>query len=107
LRLKPDWPAALLDLAWILATSEDSAARRPAEALQLARRGVQMNDPPNAAAFDVLAAALAAAGRFDEAVAAAEKALALATAAQEDNVSRQVRDRLEQYRQGNPFREPQ
>ena len=58
--------------------------RRPggagaAEAVDLAERAVALTGRQDARALDVLAVALASAGRFDEAVAAAREALGKAT----------------------------
>ena len=52
--------------------------------MRLAERGAQLTRPQTSVVLDVLAASLAAAGRFDEAIATAEKALALAIAAKSD-----------------------
>jgi hypothetical protein len=46
-----------------------------------------------------LAAGYAAAGRFDQAVAAAQKALDLASAGKNNNLADQIRKKLELYRQ--------
>ena len=84
LRINGDYVDALVDLAWALATSPDPAGRQPEEALRLAERGAQLTRPQTSVVLDVLAASLAAAGRFDEAIATAERAIALATAAKND-----------------------
>lgn len=107
IRSKPDWPAALIELAWILATSADSRSRQPEEALQLAERGVKLMAPQTAAVLDVLAATLAAAGRFEQAVTTAQAALTLATAGHDEGAAARIRERLDLYRQHRPYREPQ
>ncbi|MBI4520432.1 MAG: tetratricopeptide repeat protein [Gemmatimonadetes bacterium] len=113
LRSRPDWPAALLELAWALATSSDPRTRQPGEALRLAERGAQLMGVQTtrgldvARALDVLAAALAALDRFDEAMATARTALALATAARDEGTARQIGERLQLYRRQLPFREPE
>jgi hypothetical protein len=53
----------------------------------------------------VLAATLASAGRFDQAVETAQRALALATAAANDQSAARIRDRLGLYQKHQPFRE--
>lgn len=63
-------------LAWLKASGRDPAVRDAPGALGIAQRAVTAGGSravPNAA----LAAALAAAGRFSEAIAACEKALAI------------------------------
>jgi len=104
LRIDADYVDALVDLAWALATSPDSASRQPEEALRLAERGAQLTRPQTSVVLDVLAASLASAGRFDEAIATAERALALASAARNDREASQIRGRLDLYRQRTPFR---
>jgi tetratricopeptide (TPR) repeat protein/mono/diheme cytochrome c family protein len=104
LRINGDYADALVDLAWALATSPDADSRQSAEALQLAERGAQLTRPQTSVALDVLAASLAAAGRFDEAIATAERAIALATAAKNDREVRQIAERLDLYRRRTPFR---
>lgn len=66
--LKPGWPDAEFDLAWLLATSADDALRNGAEALTLAEHASQASKQKSPRDLDTLAASLAAAGRFDEAV---------------------------------------
>ncbi|MEP7309448.1 MAG: tetratricopeptide repeat protein [Acidobacteriota bacterium] len=104
LRINGDYVDALVDLAWALATAPDSTGRRGEEAVRLAERGAQLTRPQTSVALDVLAVSLAAAGRFDEAITTAERALALATAARSDSEVRQIRDRIELYRRRAPFR---
>jgi Flp pilus assembly protein TadD len=61
---------------------------------------------PNDHAFvNIAAAALAENGRFVEAVATAERALALARAAGNQNVETLVAQRIEAYRAGRPWRQ--
>lgn len=98
---RPEWPAAMADLAWVLACASDEAVRRPAEAVTLAERVVAQTKHEDARALDVLAASLAAAGRFDEAVAAAERALMLASP---EAFAAEISARLARYRVRQPFR---
>jgi tetratricopeptide (TPR) repeat protein/mono/diheme cytochrome c family protein len=76
---KPDWGLAVTTAAWVLATAADPNTRAPGDAVSLAERAVALTARRDARALDVLGVALASAGRFDEAVAAAREALALAT----------------------------
>ena len=72
----PDDPAALNNLADLLANAADPALRRPAEAVALATKAVARADAARAAAFlDTLAAAHAAAGDFKAAADTAARAL--------------------------------
>jgi tetratricopeptide (TPR) repeat protein len=100
LGLQADWSPALINLAWLLSAHADRSIRNPQEAVRLAERAVVLT-PEDPAALDVLAAALAASGQFDNAVTAATKAQALArdNAALADDISR----RLVLYRSRRPF----
>jgi tetratricopeptide (TPR) repeat protein len=99
-RLKPDWLAATLDLAWILATTASSAAQRD-DALRLAKRGVALTGRRDPAALDVLAVALASRGAFDEAIETANEALRLSPA---PSLAADIRTRLDLYRSREPYR---
>jgi tetratricopeptide (TPR) repeat protein/mono/diheme cytochrome c family protein len=105
LRIDGNYVDALIDLAWALATAPDPANRQPEEALRLAQRGAQLTVPQTSVVLDVLAAALAAAGLFDQAVTTAETALSLASAAKDDRSVRDIGQRLELYRRRTPFRQ--
>ena len=59
-------PQALSGLAWIRATAADAALRNPGQAIQLAERAAALTRRRDLAALDALAAAYAAAGRFDD-----------------------------------------
>jgi Tfp pilus assembly protein PilF len=71
LAAKPDHAAARNDVAWLLAASHNPGLRKPDEALQLAESNAPEGD---ANRLDTLAVALAANGRFAEALAALDRA---------------------------------
>ena len=91
-------------LAWILATSHDPALRNGAQAVVTAELA-QRARPDDADFLDTLGAAYAAAGRFTEAVAAAERADALASARGDDGLRDRIRERLRHYRAGEAWTE--
>jgi tetratricopeptide (TPR) repeat protein len=95
----------LAALAWILATSPDAGVRRPAEAVRLSRRAVELTGSQNVTTLDALAAAYAADGRFDQAIATEQRALELAEKAGTRDVTTALRSRLELYRRHKPFRD--
>jgi TPR repeat protein len=100
-----DDPDALTGLAWLLSTTPDAALRDGARAVELARRAVDRAPGPEA--LDSLAAALAETGRFDDAVAAQERAIAaLRDAAAAPARLADYRGRLDAYRDGRPWRAP-
>jgi Flp pilus assembly protein TadD len=76
----PDLPDALNNLAWILAASTHPEFRNGANAVQLAQRACEVTHNGQPLMIGTLAAAYAEAGRFDDAVKAAQKAHDLAVA---------------------------
>ncbi len=104
-RLKPDWPVPLNGMARILATHPDAKVRDPSQAIKLAEHAAELTSYRNATVLDTLAAAYAAAGRFDDAVTTAQNALDLALDAAGPQAP-DIRKRLELYKQRKPYREP-
>jgi len=82
LGLAPDAPRALHALAWLLATSEREELRDPKRAAELLDRCRARGEAPNWMHLHVLAAVLAAQGRYPDAVRAAAEAEAHAPAAE-------------------------
>jgi tetratricopeptide (TPR) repeat protein len=113
LRLKPDLSPALHKLAWILATDGNAKLRNAGEAVQFAERLCAITEYQQVDALDVLAAAYAEAGRFNDAIQAAQKALELegAVGQQElapnghSGLAKQIQERLKLYQAGRPFHE--
>ena len=103
MRLKNDWPAPINGAAWILATHPDPDARNPEEAVRLAASAAKLTNNQNPAVLDTLAASYAAAGNFDEAIAAAEMALERMARIGNQELTEAVRARLELYRQGRQY----
>ena len=77
IRLKPDFAEARNNLAWLLATADDTRYRNPAEALAQAKQAVELSHWKEPGFIDTLAEALYVNGRYQEAVEAQKKALAL------------------------------
>lgn len=107
LQVEPDSLEALNGAAWILATHPDETVRDPREAVRLAEQASELTGHQNATVMDTLAAAYAAAGSFDRAVATARKALALASGTETSGLAGDIRERLELYRQAKPYRQPE
>jgi Tfp pilus assembly protein PilF len=78
LRIDPDFPEALNNLAWILATSSDATIRDGPRAVVLAERACELTQYRQTMMVGTLAAAYAEAGRFDDAITTAQNALELA-----------------------------
>ena len=105
LKIRPDLAEAQNGLAWLLATRPNDP-QKSAEAISLAesaRRQTENREPRYLATLD---AAYAQAGRYIEAIAAAEKTLALAQALGNKELADAAQKRLESYRLGKPWREP-
>lgn len=94
------------DLAWLLATSPKADVRNGAEALRLASTACEAAGPPHPGLLDTLAAALAEAGRFDEAVTTATRAADLAAGAGQTQLAEAIRARAQLYAARQPYREP-
>ena len=102
-RRQPGWPAPQAALAWILATHPDPSRRRPQDAVRIGRRVVRMTREQDPRMLDVLAAAHAAAGDFDQAVATARKAIRLAAARPGNPLGRLLQERLDLYLQRRAY----
>ncbi len=75
MRLHPDWPLALNNLAWLYATSEDARFCMPFEAKRLAQRAVDLTGWRESDYIDTLAQAQFALGDAVAAVATERVAL--------------------------------
>jgi tetratricopeptide (TPR) repeat protein len=95
-------PAATNNLAWLLATARDTSVRSPEEAVAYAERGAA-RDVANPRALDTLAAAYAAAGRYEEAVRTATKARMHAP--EGSALIGEIESRLALYRSGRAIHE--
>jgi spermidine synthase len=100
---RPDWLTPHNALAWILATHPDPAVRDPRQALAIAGQAVQQTQRRQYGLLDTLAAAYAAAGRFEDAIATAEEAAARAREAGAGSAAASIEQRLALYRGGRPF----
>jgi Zn-dependent protease with chaperone function len=77
LRLNPDNPYALNNLAWLYATCEDETFRDPEKALALAKKAAGLKGAPHI--FDTLAESYYVNGQFEMALLAGTRALETAT----------------------------
>jgi Flp pilus assembly protein TadD len=106
IRLKPDWQEPLNDLAWLLATQPNARLRDGPAAVVLAEHACVLSGRKEARFLGTLDAAYAEAGRFPEAIATAEEARSVALAAGQKAVAELAVKRLDLYRAGKPFRQP-
>ncbi len=105
-RLGPDYVTALNEVAWILSTHANPNLRDADEAIEFAERAAKLTKYQSAHTLDILAAAYASAGQFDKAVLTAQAAIASASSAQDAELAKDIRRRLELYEQRQPYREP-
>jgi tetratricopeptide (TPR) repeat protein len=105
LKFAPEFPEALNNLAWLLATNPDPQVRNGKEAVELAERACRVTGSNQPVFIGTLAAAYAEVGRFNEAIATAATAKALAVAAGEKDVAARNEELLELYRAGKPCRD--
>jgi tetratricopeptide (TPR) repeat protein len=95
--LRPEWPTALAGMAWLRAVAPDPAIREPRLAVDLAEKTAAFTNRRDPSVLDILAAAYAAAGRFDEAVGVARQAALLADEVGLKALATQVRARRALY----------
>jgi tetratricopeptide (TPR) repeat protein len=100
----PDFVEAQNNLAWLLATLAPTQGGDPARAINLAQRACERTDNQRPECLDTLGAAYAAAGRFSNAIATAQKAVELARAAGRTELAGQIATRLDLYRHGQVYR---
>ncbi|MGO9113118.1 MAG: tetratricopeptide repeat protein [Thermoguttaceae bacterium] len=105
IRIQPRDPRLSMVAAWILATNFDPTVRNGPEAVVLAEQARALAGDSDPRVFDTLAAAYAEAGRFHEAVVAAERAAALAKARDDTGLAATVQAQLELYRAGKAYHE--
>ena len=100
-----DAPEALQGLAWLRCTNPDASLRDAGEAVRLAERANEVTGQGVPLTLLTLAAAYAEAGRFSEAMSAAQKAQSLAAAAPQPALVEKAATLLEQFARREPHRE--
>jgi tetratricopeptide (TPR) repeat protein len=105
LKLRPGWPFAANNLAWILATHEDAALRDGAEAVRLAEQSCRATGFDDVTTLATLAAAYAEAGQFEQATATNRRAIDLLQPGGKPDDVRQLTHRQTLFESGRPYRE--
>jgi protein O-mannosyl-transferase len=106
LALQPHDLNAEGNLAWVFATSPDASMRDGIRAVDLIQDAIQRSGAKNAITLRTLAAAYAEAGRFSEAVDAAQQALDLANAQGNSGYADALRKNIDDFRMNIPLRDP-
>ena len=102
----PHYDMALFDLAMLLATCPREDLRNPRRAMDLAKRAAGLVEHLDPARLSVLGAAFAAVGHFDQAVAAAEKALEMARPTDNPQAVAELQRRLGLYQNRTAYHDP-
>jgi Flp pilus assembly protein TadD len=102
-RLQPSWPAALNDLAWVLATDPKPEHRNGAEAIELARKACELSEHKEPRYLGTLDACYAEAGRFDEAIATAKETETLASHCGQKDIAAAAAARRKLYESKQPY----
>jgi tetratricopeptide (TPR) repeat protein len=101
LRLDPKYAAAYNNRAWLRATCPDAAHRDGKQAVEDATKACESTGWKDPNKIDTLAAAYAEAGDYERAAAEQAKALEMVP----ENAKKDLRERLDLYRAGKPYRE--
>jgi len=105
LRLTPEFPDALNELARLLACAPEDDLREGSEAVKLAEKACAMTNNQQPNMLTTLAAAYAEAGRFQDAIAAAQRARNLAASNGQSALAAKAGELLELCQSGRPLRE--
>jgi tetratricopeptide (TPR) repeat protein len=105
LKIKPDEPSVQNNLAWLLATTPDATLRNGAKAMALAEQANHLSGGGNAFVLHTLAAAYAETGRYGEATATARRALELAVAQKNDDLTAKLAKEIKLYEADRPMRD--
>jgi tetratricopeptide (TPR) repeat protein len=105
LQINPDDAEILNNMAWVLATCPDDNVRDGAKAVELAERADNSTGRTKPRIAATVAAAYAETGRFADAVQAARRAIELAVAEPNDGFADSIREQLQAYEAGAPFRD--
>jgi len=101
------YPGEARKEAWRLATARFAPEGQGVWALHLARQARHREDAADVGTLDTLAAAFAAAGRFEEAARHAEKARTMALTAGKDELAARIQERVKLFSEGRRFIEDQ
>jgi tetratricopeptide (TPR) repeat protein len=105
IKLKPDNTPVLNDLAWILATTDNSKTRNVPDAIRLAQRACELTHRQNPKYLDTLAVAYSEKRQFADAIAATRQAVTIAESAGQKSLAATIESRLKFYQQGHSYRE--
>jgi spermidine synthase len=99
MRLRPDWAVPMDRAALLLAMHPGATADEVREAVRLAGRAAKLTDWKDPAALETLAATYAAAGQFEDAIGTEQRALEVANAGGDGNLTAAMAATLNIYRE--------
>jgi tetratricopeptide (TPR) repeat protein len=105
LEIEPNNLDAQCNLVWIFATFPDASIRDGSRAVELGQRAIRLSGGKNAKIWRLAAAAYAEAGRFPEAIKAAQSGLALAEAEGNSALAQTLEENLKLFEQNSPLRD--
>jgi tetratricopeptide (TPR) repeat protein len=105
LRLNANDVQVLTWLARVLGADEKVEVRNGAEAVALAEPAKDLTEAKNPFVLDTLALAYAEAGRFSDAARTVQEAINISNAANDADALTAMRERLQLYQSGRPYRE--
>lgn len=105
LELEPEFVPVLNQIAWLRSTDPDPGIRNALEAIRMAEHACQLTQNGDPVILDTLAAAYAEAGKFQDALHYADKALEIAVSTKQESLVKDIRKRKELFRKNLPFRE--
>ena len=105
LRLNANDVQVLTWLARVLGADEKVEVRNGAEAVALAEPAKDLTEAKNPFVLDTLALAYAEAGRFSDAARTVQEAINISNAANDADAVTAMRERLQLYQSGRPYRE--
>lgn len=106
-QLMPDDAGTLNNLAWVLCTSPTDGLRNAKRAIEIATKACKLTDYKAAHILSTLAAAYAESGDMKTAIEWSEKAVKLAESQPDGDPEtlQHLKEELESYKQGKPWRE--
>ena len=102
-KLEPNSEYTANKLAWYLATINDAKVRNGNEAVKIAKLACKITNYSDPITLDTLATAYAESGRFKEAIKMAQKALDLAQSEGEEDLAKEIQNRLQLFKKNKPF----
>lgn len=105
IELDPKYLDALKSLAWLLATSPQAAVRNGSQAVEYGKKALELAGQNDPIIMDTLAAALAEAGRYEDAASLEKMAISLLPQDFDLKERANWQARLALYQKGQPYRE--